>query len=255
MGGGSKDSKALLWSLASIIAIAFALLLAWQASSTISQKPYLPAPAEVLIRLAEGLLAGDLRREASVTLQRVAISVAIAAISGVILGLVSARLTLGYRAVRPVILATYPIPHVTLIPLLLWIFGVEGSKIAVISLITFYPIAISTMEWALRTPREFEDLVETMGGNAWHKVIYVVIPYVLPGVLTGLRISVSTAFAVVFVAESFVLTGGLGALIEESWHRLDYVTVYASVLLLSAMGLASYAFIWLAERAYRSRIE
>lgn len=255
MGGGAKDSKTVLWSVGSLLAVASLLALAWQLAASASQKPYLPPPLEVLERLLEGLIGGDMRREALLTLRRVLISVSIAAAAGVSLGLLSARLPLGYRALRPLILATYPIPHVTLVPLLLWIFGVESSKIAVISLITFYPVALSTMEWALRTPREYEELVETMGGNLWHKVLYVIIPYMLPGVLTGLRISISTAFAVVFVAESFVLTGGLGALIEESWHRLDYATVYASVLLLSAMGLSSYAIIWFAERAYRSRIE
>jgi NitT/TauT family transport system permease protein len=93
-----------------------------------------------------------------------------------------------------------------------------------------------------------------MGGSKLHLIIYVVIPYIIPGLLTGLRIAVSTAYAVVFIAESFVLTGGLGSLIEDSWHRLNYPAVYAYVITLATLGITSYTMIWAFEKAYMKRL-
>ncbi|MCX8195919.1 MAG: ABC transporter permease [Acidilobaceae archaeon] len=256
MGEAKEHSRIILSSLRAAYFLAALLLLVilWEAAATLYQKPYLPHVSEIGEKLWRELSAGRLTEDLQLSLRRIALSLLISSLTGMSLGLLAARIGYGNRLLRPIILATYPMPHITLIPILLWLLGVEGSKIAVISLITFYPIALSTMEWALRTPREYEELVETMGGNSWHKVIYVVIPSILPGVLTGLRIAVSTAFAVVFVAESFVLTGGVGAYIEESWQRFDYAGVYAGMITLSAAGMLSYAAIWLLEKSYRERV-
>ncbi|MEM4656391.1 MAG: ABC transporter permease subunit [Acidilobaceae archaeon] len=253
-----EDNKVILLALKSIGYIIIALMLVstlWELIALATVKPYVPRVESILSKLYIELSQGRLLEDLMITMRRVLLSILLALISGVVLGLISARVSLGYKILRPVILATYPIPHVTLIPILLWILGVEYSKIGVISLIVFYPIAISTMEWSLRTPRDYEYLIETMGGSFYHKLRYVIIPSIIPGLLTGLRIATSTAYAVVFIAESFVLTGGVGAYIEESWHRLDYAGVYAGVILLSATGIATYTIIWLIENAYRRRIE
>ncbi|MCS7107124.1 MAG: ABC transporter permease [Acidilobaceae archaeon] len=256
MGKAKEYSGALLPPLRALYFLAALLLLVvlWEAAASLYQRPYLPHVWEIGERLWRELSAGELVGDLQLSLRRIALSLLISSLTGITFGLLAARSSYGSRLLRPIILATYPMPHITLIPILLWLLGVEGSKIAVISLITFYPIALSTMEWALRTPREYEQLIETMGGNAWHKTVYVVIPSILPGVLTGLRLAVSTAFAVVFVAESFVLTGGVGAFIEESWQRFDYAGVYAGMIALSAAGMISYAAIWLLEKRYREKI-
>jgi NitT/TauT family transport system permease protein len=223
-------------------------------AATTFEKPYLPTPAQVVAELHKSFISGVLMENILITLRRVVTALLLALTLGLLSGLLASRTIIGSRVLRPLILATYPIPHVTLIPILIWILGVEWSKIAVISIITYYPIAISTMEWATRTPREYEDLVKSMGGSKLHLIIYVVIPYIIPGLLTGLRIAVSTAYAVVFIAESFVLTGGLGALIEDSWHRLNYPAVYAYVITLATLGITSYTMIWAFEKAYMKRL-
>ncbi len=224
------------------------LILLWHSASIVYNRPYIPSPFTVGIKIYLDLLQGSLATDMIMTLKRVLIAISISLITGLATGVIAGRTSAGSRILRPLIIITYPIPHVTLIPILLWFLGVEWSKIGVISIITYYPIAISTMEWALRTPKEYEDLVESMGGKTRHKILYVVLPHILPGLLTGLRIAMSTAYAVVFIAESFVLSGGLGAYIEDRWHRLDYTGVYAGVVLLSMLGLLSYSAIWLVER-------
>ncbi len=254
MGQVDEGYRRILQDLLVVVFTLVLLIILWHVAAVTSEKPYLPRPSQVVLELYDGFRTGVLVENTLVTLRRVIIALLIALTLGVTSGLVASRVALGNRVLRPIILVTYPIPHVTLIPILLWILGVEWSKIAVIAIITYYPIALSTMEWASRTPREYEDLVRSMGGSRLHVIVYVVIPYIIPGLLTGLRIATSTAYAVVFIAESFVLTGGLGALIEDSWHRLDYPAVYAYVLTLSVLGVTSYALIWFLEKMYMKRM-
>ncbi len=249
-----KEGYGILQDLLVVTATLILLLTLWHVAATTFEKPYLPTPAKVVAELHKSFISGVLVENTLITLRRVVTALLLALTLGLLSGLLASRTIIGNRVLRPLILATYPIPHVTLIPILIWILGVEWSKIAVISIITYYPIAISTMEWATRTPREHEDLVKSMGGSKLHLIIYVVIPYIIPGLLTGLRIAVSTAYAVVFIAESFVLTGGLGALIEDSWHRLNYPAVYAYVITLATLGITSYTMIWTFEKAYMKRL-
>jgi NitT/TauT family transport system permease protein len=249
-----KEGYGILQDLLVVTVTLILLLTLWHVAATTFEKPYLPIPAQVAAELYKSFISGVLVENTLITLRRVVTALLLALTLGLLSGLLASRTIIGSRVLRPLVLATYPIPHVTLIPILIWILGVEWSKIAVISIITYYPIAISTMEWATRTPREHEDLVKSMGGSKLHLIIYVVIPYVIPGLLTGLRIAVSTAYAVVFIAESFVLTGGLGALIEDSWHRLNYPAVYAYVITLATLGITSYTMIWTLEKAYMKRL-
>jgi ABC-type proline/glycine betaine transport system permease subunit len=129
----------------------------------------------------------------------------------------------------------------SLLPILIHLFGIEASKIALISLIAFYPIALSVMEWSQRYPRDLATLIYAMGGRRRDVMRYVVLPSALPGIVTGLKIALSTAHSVSFIAESLALTDGLGALIYDSWHRLDFLEMYAAIITLGVAGAATYA--------------
>jgi ABC-type nitrate/sulfonate/bicarbonate transport system, permease component len=81
-----------------------------------------------------------------------------------------------------------------------------------------------------------------------HILVLVTIPSTLPGILTGVRIASSTAYAVSYIAESFVESRGLGYMINYYWHTLDYIGVYASISILALLGIATYGSLYLAER-------
>ena len=228
---------------------ALAMLLAlWQLAAYVVNKPYLPPFTEVVLRMATDyqLLAKNL----AVTLMRIAVAVALALSVGLAAGLAAAWLSekISANLLRALILLTYPIPHMALLPILLHLFGIEASKIALISLIAFYPIALSVMEWSQRYPRDLAALIYTMGGGRRDVVRYVALPSALPGILTGLKIALNTAYSVSFIAESLALTDGLGALIYDSWHRLDFLQMYAAIFTLGAAGVSTYAAMSLIEK-------
>ncbi len=217
------------------------LLALWQAAAYVVNKPYLPPLTDVVARaLRDG---PTLAKNLAATLARVGAAASIALASGIAAGLAASWLSerVSANLLRAAVLLTYPIPHVALLPILLHLFGVEASKVALMSLIAFYPVALSVMEWTQRFPRDLAALIYTMGGGRLAVVRYVVLPSALPGIITGLKIALNTAYSVSFIAESLALTDGLGALIYDSWHRLDFAEMYAAILTLSAAGVLTYA--------------
>ncbi len=217
------------------------LLVLWQVAAYVVNKPYLPPFTDVAMRAASD--HQTLLKNLASTLARIAAATALALAAGLAGGLAASWLSERTSAnlLKAFILLTYPIPHVALLPILLHLFGIEASKIALISLIAFYPIALSVMEWSQRYPRDLAALIYTMGGRRRDVVRYVVLPSALPGIVTGLKIALNTAYSVSFIAESLALTDGLGALIYDSWHRLDFLEMYAAIITLGTAGVATYA--------------
>jgi NitT/TauT family transport system permease protein len=83
--------------------------------------------------------------------------------------------------------------------------------------------------------------VRSLGAGRRALFRFVYLPSTLPGALTALRISIGTAIAVLFFAESVATTSGLGYyIITESWGRLAYPEMYAGVVAMSMLGLLLY---------------
>lgn len=220
----------------------------WEITARIFSKSFYPPPSMVGVRIYSELANGYILGHVEATLARIFIGLGLATVIGVVLGILSSRRIPAGNPFRIAVLASYPIPHTTLIPIIFWFFDIELGKIALIALICLYPIAISTMEWASRTPRSYVEVVRSMGGGSRHVLTLVTIPSTLPGILTGIRIASSTAYAVSYIAESFVESRGIGYMINYYWHTLDYVGVYASISILALLGVATYGSLYLAER-------
>ncbi|MEM4026704.1 MAG: ABC transporter permease [Sulfolobales archaeon] len=237
MRGNFITSTSIIWYLLSLAII----IVLWEVLSMLLSKPYTPGLDQVLRRIYSDLLSGVLIYNLRVSLERIFIALLISTSSALVLGILATwgpRFSKGF--ISSIVLLTYPIPHVALLPILFFLLGVEWSKIALLSIITFYPTALSVMEWSSRFPRDLGDLIIVMRGGRIHLIRYVIIPSSLPGILTGIRISLNTAFAVLFIVESLVGGSGVGYLIYFYWQRIDYTGMYSSILFLSLVGLSFY---------------
>ncbi|MEZ0289922.1 MAG: ABC transporter permease subunit [Sulfolobales archaeon] len=236
-------NKILFYMLSLII-----ILSVWEFIALAISRAYFPTPIEVFERVYIDLANTILITNLAISLQRIFLALAIALISGLLLGISATWSSRISRSIiSNLILLTYPIPHITLLPIFFFFLGVEWSKIALLSLITFYPIALSVMEWSSRFPRDLSDLIFLMRGDKLHIIRYVVLPSALPGILTGFRIALNTAFAVIFIVESLVGSGGIGYLIYLYWQKLDYTGMYASIAFLSLVGISLYLLLKSAE--------
>jgi NitT/TauT family transport system permease protein len=232
-----------------IFAAAAGLLLVWALAAAALDKPFLPGPHLAFIALGQLTADGTLGRHALASLLRVLWALAASFVPAAAIGLAAGRSHRLDRMVAPLIYILHPLPKVAFLPIILLVFGLgEASKVFLVGLIIWSQILVSARDSARRVPRQLVDSVRSLGASPADLALRVIVPATLPDLLTALRVSLGTAIAVLFLAETFATESGLGYLIVDSWARVAYPRMYASILALSAMGLGLFAAVDLAER-------
>jgi NitT/TauT family transport system permease protein len=217
------------------------LLVFWQLAATLINKPVLPPPWEVLRAFALAL-PEELGRHMLVSAWRVVVSIALAIALAVPAGLGLGLSPTASRLAAPLIYLLYPIPKIVFLPIILLLLGIGNlSKIFIISLILFFQMLVVVRDEAANLRPELIASVRSLGAGRRALFRYVYLPACLPAMLTSLRVSIGTAIAVLFFAESFATTSGLGYyIVVETWGRLDYAEMYAGVVAMSLLGLVLY---------------
>ncbi len=227
-----------------------ALLLLWQLLSWLLRLDVLPGPWQVLRAFVAQLLTSrGLAWHFLVSLWRVGISVVIAMALAVPAGLVMGQSPTLNRIFAPFVYIVYPIPKIVLLPVVLVLFGIgDTSKVLLIVLILFFQIVVVVRDQASALRPELIYSVRSLGAGRRALFRFVYLPATIPAALTALRISVGVAVAVLFFAESFATTSGLGYYIMASWGRLAYPEMYAGVIAMSLLGLLFYFLVDFLER-------
>ena len=227
-----------------------ALVAVWEIAALLARTPLLPTADAVLLALARGA-TGGLGPHFAVSAWRVLASLVLSAVVAAPAGLALGLSPKWNGRLAGLIYLTYPVPKVVLLPILMLFLGIgDVSKIALIWLILSYQVLLVVRDAAAGVHPDLVQSVASLGGSRWQLVRFVYAPACLPAVLTSLRVSIGTAVAVLFLAESIATTSGLGYYIMvEGWGRLAYADMYAGVVAMSLLGLALYvALDWLERR-------
>lgn len=207
----------------------------------------LPAPSVIAheIFMERSLLASHLR----ITLIEVLAGFALAFVSSFILGV-----ALGYsqhirRAIFPLIVALQTIPIIVIAPLLLIWFGYNLTpKILLTALICFFPLAINTAAGFITRDAETERMIHALGGTRLQRFFTFALPSALPHIFTGTKISVTLSVIGATVSEWTGSSEGLGHLILVDTGQLDTTRVFASITLLSLIGIILFAVVAILEK-------
>jgi NitT/TauT family transport system permease protein len=224
-------------------------LLLWQLLAWVIDRPVLPPPYEVLVAFVQDIL-GDLGRHFLISTWRVSAATLLSVVMAVPLGLGLGQIAALDRVFSPLIYIVYPIPKIVFLPVILVLLGSgDTSKIFIIAIILFFQILVVVRDAARDLRPELILSVRSIGAGRRALYRYVYFPAAIPAVLTALRVSVGTAIAVLFIAESFATTSGLGYyIITETWAVLKYPQMYSGVLAMSLLGLLLYFVIDLLDR-------
>lgn len=222
-------------------ALAFAgLIVFWHISAILLKTPMLPAPADAFSATVR-LMQDDLAAHLIVSTYRVLVSIVISFILGVPLGLVMGYEQCIDRFLAPIVYLTYPIPKIVFLPLILFFLGLgDASKIFLITFIVLFQILVTTRDAAKKVPAEMVDSLRSLGGTHWQVYRFVLFPAALPDVLTALRLSMGTAIAVLFFAESFATTEGLGYFIMDAWSRSAPAEMFAGIIMMGLLGVVLF---------------
>jgi ABC-type nitrate/sulfonate/bicarbonate transport system ATPase subunit/ABC-type nitrate/sulfonate/bicarbonate transport system permease component len=213
----------------------------WALAAALAGKPFLPGPAAAITAWLKLASAGTLWRHVWASLSRIGWALISAFIPAAALGLAAGRSPRLNALVSPVIYLLHPLPKAAFLPIIMLLLGLgEISKIFLVGFIIFSQILVTARDAAGRINEEFAVSVRSLGAGSEGIVREVVIPAALPDLFTGLRVSLGTAVAVLFLAETFATDTGLGYLIIDAWTRVSYPEMYAAILTLSILGLVLF---------------
>lgn len=230
--------------------ISFAVVLVlWELVSRFSgwSVQVFPGPLAVLGSIGEMLENGTLVQHSVASLYRVTVGFYIAAVLGIPLGILIGRVSLAYKTLNPLIQFLRPISPLAWIPLAMLWFGIgDQPAIFLIFLASFFPIVVSTAVAVGAINPTFFQVASNFCLSRKELALRVVIPAILPDVITALRISISIAWLVVVAAEMIAVQSGLGYLILDSRNalRMDYVMV--GMIVIGIIGvMLDWVMLWL----------
>lgn len=150
--------------------------------------------------------------------------------------------------ITPVLYLLYPLPKIAFLPILMILFGLgDMPKITLIVIIIIFQFVIAARDSVLEIPKELFYSVLSLGLGRSEVYRHLIIPAALPKIFTALRISTGISISIIFFAENFASTYGIGYFIMNSWVMVDYVDMFSGILALSLLGLLLFRCIDLIE--------
>lgn len=235
---------------ATVIAGPAAALLLWQLAAVLGlTSTFLPAPTAVAEAGWQLAVDGDLGRHVLASLRRVMIGFAVAAVSGVGLGLLLG-LSRGLRGlVQPLVELLRPIPPIAWVPLaILWLGLGDGSAVFIVWIGAFFPICVATLDAVTGLDDSHSRVTRTLGFSRRQVVVYVVLPKAAPQIATGVRIGLAGAWISVIAAELVGAQEGLGYLLQQSRLMLQIEQVIVGMAVIGLLGLTMSVVLSRAQR-------
>jgi NitT/TauT family transport system permease protein len=222
------------------LVVPLTLLALWEVASrqAFLSPRYFPPPTAVAGALADGVVAGDLGTETLVTLTRLALAFAIAAVPAVPLGLLMGMVRPIRHAVDPYIAFLFPVPKIALLPFLMILLGVgEPAFVLTGALSAFFQIVISTLAGVQTMDPRLLDVGRNYGARGVRLFWKVILPAALPSIFTGLRLGLGLALVATVAVEFIAARSGLGHLVYRHWQMLSTTEMYGAFALVGALGL------------------
>ena len=187
-----------------------------------------PEPSRVVRAGAGQITSGDLWEAIIASTRRVFTGFFLAAVVGIPLGIVLGVWQPAKAFFDPIISLLRPLPSMTWIPLTMLWFGIgETQKYAIVFMGTIIYVLLYTMESTKRTDPLLIRAAQNLGANQRDVMKEVILPASLPGILSGLKVTLAIAWSCVLSAELVAANTGLGALIwfAKDWGNLPLVLV------------------------------
>lgn len=223
----------------------------WQAYVSVFQVPVqiLPGPFLFASKFLNFMAMGNIGTHIGITLYEIFTGFVIGCILGLVFGYLLAKSVLLERLFTPYIVLVQIAPKISIAPLFLLWFGLGAtSKIALVVLVVFFPIMVNTIVGIRSVEKNMQDLLKILKANPWQRFATVEIPYSLPSILSGVKVSTTYAITGAVIGEMIGAKAGLGYLVILGSETYDINMILTAVLLLSVIGLLLYLLSNLLEK-------
>jgi len=217
----------------------------WLATTQGWIKPlFLPRPAAIWSAFIQGILGdadgGSLLNDIGWSLFRVVSAFLLAVLAGVPVGLAMGTSRIARGIFDPPIEFYRPLPPLAYLPLIIIWFGIgETSKILLIFLACFAPVAVSARSGVRSASQEQINAAFSMGASRGQVLRHVILPSALPDILVGLRIGMGAGWTTLVAAEMIAATAGLGQMVLNASNFLRSDIVIMGIIVI---GLFAAAF-------------
>ncbi len=172
------------------------------------------------------------------SLQRVGIGFGIAALVGIPAGFLLGRFSLLSSIVNPLISLLRPVSPLAWLPIGLLVFKrADPAATWTIFICSIWPMIMNTAQGVQRVPQDYLNVARVLNLSEWKIVTKILFPSVLPYMLTGIRLSIGTAWLVIVAAE--MLTGGVGIgfWVWDEWNNLKVEHIIIAIFVIGIVGL------------------
>ncbi len=190
------------------------------------------------------------------SLQRVGIGFGFAALVGIPMGFLLGRFTFMHRMFDPIISLLRPVSPLAWLPIGLLVFKrADPAATWTIFICSIWPMILNTAQGVQRVPQDYLNVARVLGLPESKVITKILFPAVLPYMLTGIRLSIGTAWLVIVAAE--MLTGGVGIgfWVWDEWNNLKVEHIIVAIFVIGLVGLILEQLLLLLARrfSYESR--
>ncbi len=221
----------------------------WELASRFTDVPVyiLPAPSAIVERLVRSWPL--LWEHSIVTLTEIGIGFAVGVALGLALAIPIAYSTIFRNTIYPLIVASQAVPKIAIAPLMvLWLGFDIMPKIVVTALMVFFPVTVTAAEGFSSVDRNLLDLLRSVHASPAQIFFKIRFPHALPQIFSGLKIGITLAVVGAVVGEWVGADSGLGYLLVYANTLLDSTLLFASLILLIAIGVVLFVIVGVLER-------
>ncbi|WP_296411767.1 nitrate ABC transporter permease [Zoogloea sp.] len=185
------------------------------------------------------------------SLKRVAIGFGVAALVGIPLGFIIGRFAFMNSMLEPIISILRPVSPLAWLPIGLMVFkAADPASTWTIFICSIWPMILNTAQGVQRVPQDYLNVARVLNLSEFKIITKILFPAVLPYMLTGIRLSIGTAWLVIVAAE--MLTGGVGIgfWVWDEWNNLKVEHIIIAIFVIGIVGLVLEQFLLLIARRF-----
>ncbi|MGE6823695.1 taurine ABC transporter permease TauC [Pseudomonas soli] len=239
-----KTRKPLPTRWISALTLASLLLVWWLVTAAGWIEPlFLPSPADILAKgwtlLTQGYMGASLWQHLGASLGRIGLALLAATLTAIPVGIAIGYNRVARGVLDPLIEFYRPIPPLAYLPLIVIWCGIgELSKVLLIYLAIFAPIAIATATGVRTVDPAKLRAAQSLGASKIQLIRHVILPSALPDILTGIRIGLGVGWSTLVAAELIAATSGLGFMVQSAAQFLVTDVVVLGILLIALIAFA-----------------
>jgi nitrate/nitrite transport system permease protein len=172
------------------------------------------------------------------SLGRVFSGFALGSLVAIPMGLLMGSSKIGMKLLNPIVQILRPVSPLAWFPLGLLAFKAsDGATIFIIAITSLWPTVINTAFGVSSIPADHKNVGKAFGFSKWKYLTKIMLPYALPHIITGLRLSIGIAWVVIVAGEMLSGGVGIGFFVWDSWNGLSLEKILVAILIIGTVGL------------------